>query len=491
MTISFKYLPASTIRIPGVFVEIDPSRANTGLPAQRGLVIGQVNSGATLATGTPIICQGVANTQQIAGNGSMLALMVEQWRKSDPFGELWMLPLAADGSAVVATGTVQFTAAATAAGTYVLYIGGQRVLTLVTSGMTTSQLATALAAAVNAMVSLPVTAGASTATVTMTAKNLGAAANDITLTENFLGAAGGEIMPTGVATTIVAMASGATNPSLTTPLLNCGTMTFDFIALPYIDSTSIASMNSFLHDATGRWAWNSELYGQAFTGYRGTYGALVTFGLTQNGNHISTMGFYNSMSPYWLWAADVAAACAVSARANPVVPLTQIAMNVWAPPVASRFVPSDRDTLLHDGISTFTVGADGVPYIERMVTNYQLNPASAPDTSWLDVETNFTAMASLRDMRTFLQSAFARKVLVSDSTRISDQSSVTTARDIRSAITARYRYQESLGLVQNSDKFSAGLIAENAGNGQVRVLAPFDWGNQLRQIAMLVAFQKS
>lgn len=491
MAISFKTFPASTIRIPGVFLEVDSSRANTGQPAQRGLIIGQVLSSGTMPTGAPLICQGVAETQRQAGNGSMLALMVEQWRKSDPFGELWMLPLADDGSAVAATGSVEFTHVATAAGTYVLYIAGQRVLTAITTSMTTTQMATALAAAVNAIPSLPVTASPSTATVTLTAKNGGAAGNDIILTENFLGAAGGEVMPTGVTTTVTAMASGATNPTLTNPLLACGMMPFDFIALPYIDSTSVAAINGFLHDNTGRWAWDKELFGQAFNAYRGSFGSLVTYGLTQNGNHLSTMGFYNSMTPYWLWAADVAAATAVSVRANPVLPLTQLSLNVWAPPIANRFVPSDRDTLLHSGISTFYVAADGTSFIERMVNNYQTNPASAPDTAWLDVETNFTAMVSLRDFRTFLQANFARKVLVSDATRISDQGAVVTAQIIRAAIIARYRYQESLGWVQNSDAFAAGLTVENAGNGQVRALAPVDFGNQLRQIAMLVDFVKS
>ena len=41
MTISFKSFPANTIRIPGVFLEIDASRANTGLPAQREALKGK------------------------------------------------------------------------------------------------------------------------------------------------------------------------------------------------------------------------------------------------------------------------------------------------------------------------------------------------------------------------------------------------------------------------------------------------------------------
>jgi phage tail sheath gpL-like len=492
MTISFKYFPATTIRIPGIFAELDATRANTGQPVQRGLIIGQINTGSVMPTGSPIICEGVEVTAANAGNGSMLALMVQQWRQVDPFGELWLLPLADDGSSVKATGTVQITGAPTAAGTYCLYIAGQLVQTGVTSTMTTANVATALAAAVTANPGLPVTAAAVSSTVTFTAKNGGAAGNDIQLTENFLGAAGGQFMPTSMTTTVTAMASGATNPSLTTPLLNLANMTFDFIALPYNDATSCTSINNLLSDATGRWCWSQMLFGQAFNAYRGTLGSLTTFAATQNGDHLATMGFNASMSPYWLWATAYAAAVAVSARANPVQPITQIALpGIWAPLVQNRFVPSDRDTLLHEGISTYVAGNDGTVYIERACTNYQFNATGAPDNSWLDVETGYTAMASIRDYQTFLAANFSRKVLVSDATRVADSTTVTTAAAIAAAVRSRYRWQEKFGWVQNSDTVCPTITAEDDGNGQVRVLLPADYGNQLRQIAILVDFVKS
>jgi hypothetical protein len=45
--------------------------------------------------------------------------------------------------------------------------------------------------------------------------------------------------------------------------------------------------------------------------------------------------------------------------------------------------------------------------------------------------------------------------------------------------------------VQNSLNFQAGLIVQNAGGGLVKVLAPVDLVNQLRQIAILMQFRKS
>ena len=69
------------------------------------------------------------------------------------------------------------------------------------------------------------------------------------------------------------------------------------------------------------------------------------------------MGFNDSPSPSYIWAADLAGTAAVSLRADPARPLQTLALStVLAPPLHSRFDLSDRNTLLWDGVSTFTVG---------------------------------------------------------------------------------------------------------------------------------------
>ena len=45
--------------------------------------------------------------------------------------------------------------------------------------------------------------------------------------------------------------------------------------------------------------------------------------------------------------------------------------------------------------------------------------------------------------------------------------------------------------MQNADAFAKGIIVEDAGNGLVKILAPVDLVNQLRQIAILLQFRKS
>ena len=489
-TIGFQHYPASN-RVPGVYEEIDATRANSGTQNLNTLIIGQQLSTGSFTAGQPVICMGVTDTNNKAGTGSLLGKMVDRYRKLDNFGTVYLLPLADDGAGVAATGTIAFTGAATAAGTLPVYIGEEIVNVGITAGMATSAIATAVQAALAASPYLPVTASVSTSTVTLTAKNKGLAGNDIQLNIAYGGAPAGQAVPAGVTFTITAMASGATNPSLTTPLLNLSDQPFDFIVLPYSDATSLNSMQSFLDQNTGRWSWNRMIWGQCFGAFRGTLGAATTLLLARNDPNMCIMPFNNSITPSWLWATDIAAQAAVSIRADPAVPIQYVPINAVAPPIGSRFVFSDRQTLLSSGGSTFLCNADGSVSIERLVTTYQTNPAGAPDTSWLDVETGASLTFVNRDLRNFLLTTFPRKVLVSDNTPAPTNSNRVNSRTVRAAIISRYYFlQDTVGIVQNADQFAQQVQVVNAGNGVVQVLAPVQICQQLRQVAILVQFSK-
>lgn len=492
MTVPFTQVP-QTLRLPFVFAEVDNTKANLAQVQQRSLIIGQMTSAGTLAANVPALMQGTAWLRGGSGPGSMLALMGQQYRNRDRFGEVWVLPLSDDGAATAATGSIAINQAATAAGVRSYYIGGQRLQLPVTASQTAAQIATALAAAINAATDLPVTAavdGTVTTKVNLTAKNKGLAGNEIDLRVNYLGALGGEVTPAGFADTITAMSGGATNPSLTTALANLTDQPFDFICMPYTDTASLNALQSFL--AT-RWAWNRMLYGGAFAAYRGTVGGLTTFGTTRNDPHVAVMGFNDSPDPAWIWAADITAACAESLRADPALPLQTVALNVKAPPVTSRFAMEDRDVLLHDGIATFTVDNAGQVRIERMVTTYQTNAAGQPDDSYLDVERLYTLAFALRDIRSFIQTKYARVKIADDGQRVAPGAAVVTPAVIRADIIGRYRFNEQRGFVQDTETFKQRLVVErNASNrSRVDVLWPIVPIDQLRQVALLAQFRQS
>lgn len=490
-TIPFKVIP-STIRLPGSFFELDNSQANTAQANQRALIIAPITASGIATPNVPIICGGQGDANIQAGASSILANMFATYRLNDSFGEVWLLPVSDAAGATAATGSIAFTSTPTANGTISLYIAGLVVTVPVTAAQGGTSIATAVAAAVNAIPNMPVTASVATSTVTLTADNKGLTGNDIDIRLNYYGTAGGEATPAGLTYTITAMSGGATNPTLTTALGNLGNTTFDFIMSPFTDTASMDAVKQLLNDQTGRWSFNSQLYGHCFMAYRGTFANQTTLGLTRNNQHETVLGFYDSPTPAWLWAAALGAQTAVSVRADPGVPLQYLPLQgVLAPPAQSQFSNDNRQTLLYDGISTFTVEADGTVQTENIITTYQTNTQGVADDSYLEVETMFQLMLEIRTLQAMFTSKYARCKLASDGSRPEAGSRLVTPSTIKANIIALYQEREAAGFVQNSDAFASALVVQqNTVNpNRVDILWPGTPVNQMRTFATLVQFR--
>lgn len=491
MSVPFSSIP-SNLRVPLFYAEVDNSQANSGAQTQRALIIGQITASGNGVVNVPVLGQGVSDAQAKGGLGSMLALMTAAYKASDSFGEVWFLPLAdAEGSAA-ATGSLLIAGSPSATGVISLYIGGQLISLTVTTAETAGDIASGLAALVNRSSHLPVTASAVAATVTLTAKNKGTGGNDIDLRLNYLGTAGGEFIPAGLTLTLTAMAAGATNPVLDVALANLGDEAFDFIVSPYSDTASLNALKKLLNDKTGRWSYASQIYGHVFAAQRGTLATLATAGNARNNQHESIMGIYDSPSPAWVWAADLAGTAAVALRADPGRPLQTLALStVLAPPPSSRFDLGERNTLLWDGISTFTVASDGTVAIENLITTYQENSFGAADDSYLQIETPFLLMYVLRAQRSLVTSKYSRVKLAADGTRFAPGSAIVTSKIIRADLIAQYGTLEYAGFVQDSKTFAQELIVEknNTNPNRVDVLWPGTLINQLRIFALLAQFR--
>jgi phage tail sheath gpL-like len=164
---------------------------------------------------------------------------------------------------------------------------------------------------------------------------------------------------------------------------------------------------------------------------------------------------------------------------------------VLAPPSASRFDLGERNTLLWDGISTFTVASDGTVAIENLITTYQVNGFGAPDDSYLQVETLFLLMYVLRAQRTLVTSKYGRVKLAADGTRFAAGSAIVTPKIIKADLIAQYSQMEYDGYVQDSAAFAKALVVEkNSSNpNRVDVLWPGTLINQLRIFALLAQFR--
>ena len=494
MAISYINIP-SNIRTPLFYAEFDNSMANTATGTKKSLLIGQMIEGGTAKENAPILVTSATKAKTLFGRGSPLALMVEAYKNTDSSGELWCVAQTVTGAA--ATGTVNLKGTAIEAGTLSLYIGGKAVKVPVAAGATASDVATDLAAAINAEKDLPVSASSQSGSdsaydVTLTAKGQGTYGNDILLALNRRGYVGGEESLNGIAVTITAMANGTGDVDLEDAFACLGDETYTFVGIPLSDATSLDVVKTEFNDTTGRWAYNNMQYGHVFTAKRDTEENLVTFGKTRNDQHVTVFGVEpNNPEPCFIIAAAATAREAVYISADPARPTqTGELIGLLETAIEDRFKRSVRETLLNNGIATFYVEG-GYVRIERAITTYQTNKFGDADNSYLDSETLFTLAEIVTRLKTAVTSKYPRHKLANDGTRYGPGQAIVTPNVIRSELIAQYAAMERDGLVENADLFAKYLIVErNASDpNRVDVLLPPDVVNQLRVFGMLTQFR--
>lgn len=488
--ISFNNIPAN-VRVPLFYAEVDNSQAGYFSQPVRALIIGQKLTAGTAAANVPVLVGKADEARALFGIGSMLARMHEVYRLNDPFGEVWCLPVA-DPAGAAATGSIAFTGPATKAGTLSIYIGAQKVQVAVASGDAATAIATAVAAAINADTTLPVTAAAATSNVNLTARHIGLLGNDILVQLNYRGSAGGEALPTGVGATVTAMAGGTGTPVLTTAIANMGDSEYDFIILPFADTTTLDALRTLLNDATGRWAWSRQIYGHAYVAKRDSFANLQALGAGRNDQHVTLAGFETTVpSTAWDYVAAYGARNAVYIAADPARPTqTGELVGILAAPGSARFIMTERQTLLSSGIATSYVGG-GAVRVERAITTYQKNLWNQNDPSYLDSETMHSLAYILRRLRARITSKYPRHKLANDGTRFGAGQAIVTPAVIRGELAAEYADLEELGITENAEAFAANLIVERNATDPNRldVLLPPDLVNQLRVFGVLAQFR--
>ncbi|WP_416778339.1 phage tail sheath subtilisin-like domain-containing protein [Xenorhabdus budapestensis] len=491
MAIPFSRIP-NNLRTPLFFVEFDNSMANSATATQRSLILGQILDKAIAAPDIPVRISSAEQAASQFGHGSLLHGMTAAYLANDPAAELWALPLKDSDNLLTAKGSVEMVSLPARAGVISLYIGGQRVQVTVMATDKLTQVAESLAAAINRKIALPVTATATNHTVTLTAKNKGAHGNGIDISLNYRGQAGGEETPAGMDLRIIQMTGGAGAPELKNGLANLSDRAFDFIVNPYTDTASLDELKAFLSDTGGRWSWEQQLYGHAFSVVSGIYGELADIGERRNNQHETLLGLTKSPTPDYIWAAAITGAAAPSLRNDPGRPLQTLPVaGVLSPDAENQLGLIDRNNLLHSGISTFTVADDGTVQIENLISTYQKNPYGDNDDSYLQIETLFLLMYVSRYIRTQITSKLGRMKLAKDGTRFAPGSAIVTPNIVRAELIAQYRTLEFNGYVQDSKAFAAGLRVEvNAHNpNRLDVLWTGTLINQLRVFALLNQFR--
>lgn len=480
-------------RVPLFYAEMDPSQANSGSTQLRRLIIAPANDDATGSLDLVIATQ-ESEVRALAGVGSPLAEAYAQWRKGDPMGEVWVLPVRMEGAAAV--GKVAITGAATEPGVLSFYVGDDRIQVTIVNGMASNAVGAALASAINARglcVSAQSAVAGEVVEVSLTAKFKGLLGNDIRIGVNLRGAAGGERTPAGLALTLTQPTQGAGAPDVDELLSKVGDAEFEFIFHPFTDPASLDSFKVWMDDVSGRWAWSKMLYGHVYAARRGALGELVTAGRDRNDQHHTVHGFeMQTSAPCWKVGAAYVARQAVFISADPARPTqTGELVGISPPPAGKQFTMLERQSLLWSGIATSYCSVDAVR-IERAITTYQRNAWGQPDDSYLDSETMHQSAYIIRFLKGRITSKYGRHKLANDGTRFGDGQAIVTPSIIRNELIAAYMELESRGIVENEEAFREHLIVErdSSNPNRVNILFPPDYVNQLRVVALLNQFRQ-
>lgn len=473
MSISFGEIPADNL-VPMFMTEFDNSNAaKGGAMPWKNLLIGQALSANSANTGTLKLITSDEQADALYGAGSQIARMIRAFRKNTRNSELWALAVS-DGT-TAAEGSIAVSFAGSAAvspksGAIRLMIGGQSVAADVVAGKTAAEVAAAIAAAINENQQLPVTAEASSATVTLTAKNGGTCGQGIDIRYNHYQ---GQELPQGVQLAITAMTGGGSDTSyVTANVANIirGTW-FNAIVAGSDDATNVAEIKRILDD---RWTATVQQTGVLFFSLNGCsvtesdettdYGtasldALVERGGDLNSQVVCLPSLPETPTPGFEVAAAVLGCVAPKALNDPAQPLSNWAVaGIVAPRETDREDLEGNNLLLKAGCALLTCGNDGTVYLKRMVTTYKTNPAGAKDTSYQQLEKVFTLSFLRWDWNNYLAGRYPHAKLADDGTDFGPGQVIMTPKLGEAELLGRYEYWISKGLVQDYATFKANLV---------------------------------
>jgi phage tail sheath gpL-like len=485
-SVQFSEIP-STVRVPGAYMEVNNSQAQTGLPQlwRVLLLIGQMLPTGTQGANVPLqITGGTAQADAAFGRGSMLAGMVAAAQKANTYTETWAIPLDDLAAGTAAVWTVTVTGNATEAVTQPFYIGGKMVDFGVTLGMTAADAATALAAAINANGDLPVTAAAAAGVVTVTARHKGQDAGAIDLRTTYYS---GDTVAGGLTIAIANTTAGSGNPALTSAIVAMGDDWYTDIVQPYTDTANLGLMTT---EAARRFGPTLQKGGRVFTFVAGTVGSLSALGSTLDDPNLSMPGLQNCPTPGYVITSVVGAVAAYYLAIDPARPLNTLLLpGVLAPAPADQFTWDNRNLLLQDGIATLKVNRANQVVIERMITTYKTNAAGAPDDSYLQVET----MATIDYLRwtwdNWMVSKFPR-AKIADDTGQPPPAGVVTPKLIAQEQVAWFVQAANAGLVYDVAAFKANQVVVRNASDPTRVdtLIPPHLVSGLQVIAGVLRF---
>jgi len=486
--ITFNNIPP-TIRTVGVFAEMDNSKALQGLlpNPHRVLILGQKTTGGNAEKEKvyPIASPAVADGY--FGIGSLLARMCRTFKLNNPNTELHALAMSDASCTGMASGCITFAGSATADGNFFLMLGGAGITVPIASGWSAADIASATASNIQQYPQLCMTASLVTSTVVLKALDSGLCGNDYDVRANYFA---GQSNPTGITPTISALEGGVGSPNIAGVWAVIDGEQYHHIIQAYTDAGTLDSLEDELEDRYGPLI---ALQGFGYTAMRGTAASCTTLGNQRNSPHNAIMGVYDSPMGPEIWAAAIGAVCAGALNADPGRPVQTLKLRgVLPPPELNRFVRAERDILLYDGISTYTVDSGGRVQLEQMITTYQKNALGDPDGSYLYINILFLLMEIRYQWVSRMGSRFIvqRYKLADDTFPVQPGSFVATPKTVKQETIALFAELYQAGYIDKLDDFIKNIIVQRdqTNVNRVNALLPVDLINQFQILAGKIQF---
>lgn len=487
--IGFNSIPGQGLTAPLFAFEVNSGGQYDS--ASRLVMLGHTTTAGTLAAATPSVVSSQNEADALAGPGSMLREMFRIARQNAPVQEVWFVPVTASGVADVRTFTIASLPAAGGVGYFA--IAGEILQVTIAAGDTVTTVATAVKDAINGYYNqitgamLPVTATSAIGVVTVTARHTGVIGTEVEM-----------IAPTTIAANVFAGAgvftvatttAGTGVPSLSAALAALGDDPADMVVSPWADTASLDAYQATMSDASGRWAYNRQVYGHVISVATGNTAAMTTLGAGRNDRHVTIIPRpVDAPEPSWLWAAGFA---------NRVITWLSdcttgnVSRNQTGQTVEGLTPPRDRTLVWNynarnifnnTGISSWNVVAGRV-VVDKLVTTYRLGVLGQPDSTFRNIQTLFQVSGSLKYMRTVLANEHGQKAIADSNP--GNLAAISTPADIKGTIVHAYDDLTNQGVLENVAEFTRKLIVKrNVTNAdRCDVFAPIDVVNQLDILA--------
>jgi len=243
----------------------------------------------------------------------------------------------------------------------------------------------------------------------------------------------------------VAMANGATDPTIATALATVFAAGHNILISAWNDQASLTALRTHLDAVSGPLEQRGAV---GIFAHTGTLAASTTLAGLINSGRISGLLVANGYEASYEVAAAYGAV--VASEEDPARPLNTLPLTgISAPPLANRLGRVEQENALYNGITPSEVGPGEKVQIVRAITTYMLDPQGVPDISMLDLTTIRTLDYVRKACRERISLRFPREKL-----------SARTPDKVRSELLDVLYKLEELEIVQNVGLWKGQLLVE-------------------------------